>query len=165
MFEESVHLQDVLLVVALGHDLAGSESLLASLPKEIVRSILAREIEKCYWESRLSIGLLTPTDTSVSRCNQLISGTLPFQDLEFRRAPIPNVVSASMQPKENFVVPFSKSIALKDLTAPTISNFIANRYNDLFSDADANHTFHSTNDNPPRHPPARKVFRRMNDLP
>ena len=168
MFEESVHLQDVLLVIALGHDLAGSKSVLAMLPKEIVQSVLAREIEKCYWDSRFSIGLLTPTEPSVSRYNQVISGKLLFQDndLELRRAPIPPAVSSSMQLKENRAVLFSKSTAFKDLTTLTISSFISNRYSDLFRDEDGQ-TLTSTNENrflPPSNPTARTVFRRMNDL-
>ena len=166
MFEESVHLQDVLLVIALGHDLAGSKSVLAMLPKEIVQSVLAREIEKCYWDSRFSIGLLTPTEPSISRYNQVISGKLLFQDLELRRAPIPHAVSSSMQLKENRAVLFSKSTASKDLTTLTISSFISNRYSDLFRDEDGQ-TLTSTNENrflPPSNPTARTVFRRMNDL-
>jgi hypothetical protein len=169
MFEESVHLQDVLLVIALGHDLEGSKSLFAMLPKEIMQSILAREIERCYWDFRSSIGLLTPTEISVSRCNHIVTGKSPFEDLEFRRAPIASVVSCPqcpVQSKENRGVPFSKSTAFQNLTTPTISNFIANRYNDLFRDADDGQNLTSTDGALfPRssNPAARKVFRRMND--
>jgi hypothetical protein len=162
MFGENVHLEDVLLTVALGHGLAGSKSLLTMIPKDIVQRILAQEIEKCYWNSRLSIGLLTPQEMSVTRCNQ-ICGKLPYDDLEFRRAPI---VSCGVQAKENLYVPVPKSNILKDLTAPTISRFIANRFTDLLQNIEPSPSHLSTNGALARRASSpRKVFRRLNNLP
>ncbi len=60
LFEESVHVQDILLQVALGHSLIGSQSVLAALSKDIVQHALATAIEQAYWEMRSQEGLLTP---------------------------------------------------------------------------------------------------------
>ena len=60
LFKESVHVQDVLLQVALGHSLIGSQSCLAALSKDIIQHALATAIEEAYWESRSQEGLLTP---------------------------------------------------------------------------------------------------------
>ena len=60
LFKESVHVQDVLLQVALGHSLIGSQSCLAALSKDIIQHALASAIEEAYWESRSQEGLLTP---------------------------------------------------------------------------------------------------------
>ncbi len=60
LFEESVHVQDILLQVALGHSLIGSKSCLAGLSKDIIQHALAKAIEESYWKSRSQEGLLTP---------------------------------------------------------------------------------------------------------
>ncbi len=60
LFKESIHIQDVLLQVALGHSLMGSQSCLAAISKDIFQLALAAAIEEAYWESRSQEGLLTP---------------------------------------------------------------------------------------------------------
>ncbi len=60
LFKESIHIQDVLLQVALGHSLVGSQSCLAALSKDIFQHSLETAIEEAYWESRSQEGLLTP---------------------------------------------------------------------------------------------------------
>jgi hypothetical protein len=172
MFEENVHLEDVLLNLALGHGLAGSKSVLTMLPKDIVQRFLAKEVEKCYWNSRRSSGLLTPTNTSSLRCDQICGKhpLVPFYDLKFRRVPILSVVSCPVQAKENLVLPLAKSSAVNDLTAPTMSRFIANRYKDLFKDGYEQNVV-STNDAlaccPSNSSPLMesKLFRRRNVIP
>jgi hypothetical protein len=164
MFEENVRLEDVLLVVALGHGLEGSKSKLTMLPKDIVQRILVREIEKCYWNSRQMIGLLTPPENITTRCNR-ISGVMPFKDLEFQRGTVPPV-SSFAQAKENVVVSFPETATA--LTNSTISRFISNRYNNLFKQLEPIRSQVSKDGALTRRalsPTARKPFRRINDLP
>jgi hypothetical protein len=136
MFGEDVHLEDVLLVVALGHDLVGSKSVLKILPREIIHSILSREIERCYWDSRRSIGLLTPPEMNVTLRYNKNCAKLTLQALGIQRAAIFPVVKSSNAPKENLVSSSSKPIAFKDLTAPSMSRFITNRYSFLLTEVE-----------------------------
>ena len=60
IFDESMHIQDILLEIALGHGLRGSQSLLSLLSKDVLQHALASAIEECYWQQRADIGLMTP---------------------------------------------------------------------------------------------------------
>lgn len=59
----SMHLEDILLAVALGHSLHRSESLLAALPREVMQHHLARHIRQLFLEDLSARGLLTPVHT------------------------------------------------------------------------------------------------------
>jgi hypothetical protein len=53
-------IEDILLVVALGHSLQRSESLLAALPREVMQDHLARHVRRLFDESLRERGLVTP---------------------------------------------------------------------------------------------------------
>ncbi len=128
MFEENLHLQDVLLTVALGHSLTGTDSLFATLSKDIMQNILAVEIETCYWKSRLDIGLLTPPGMNGLRYDHM-SEKISVQDKETRR----ETLFSPVHPRRG-IAQFSKPFSLKENIAPKISSFIANRYADLINE-------------------------------
>jgi hypothetical protein len=60
LFQDNVHLQDILLQVVLGHSLRGSQSDLRHLSSDLIQNCIAPAIEECYWQSRTQGGLLTP---------------------------------------------------------------------------------------------------------
>ncbi len=124
MFEQDFHLQDILLVVAMGHSLPESKSGLASLSKDIIQNILTPAIEQSYWKSRSKIGLVTPTGNSESRCHVIVSSD-SSTDQQFRRE---SFASPSL-PKIG-VVPFS----LVNSRELRISSFLASRYAELVED-------------------------------
>ncbi len=86
LFKESVHIQDVLLQVALGHSLLGSRSCLAALSKDILQNTLATAIEEAYWESRSQEGLLTPKPLAKSKFSSEIPEKIVLPDQAIRRA-------------------------------------------------------------------------------
>jgi hypothetical protein len=162
MFEENLHLQDVLLTVALGHSLSGSKSIFATLSKDILQNILAVEIETCYWKSRLDIGLLTPPGLNGSRCDQ-VSEKDPIQVKEIRR----ETLLSPAHPRRS-VAQFSKPFLLKENVAPKISSFIANRYADLINELqEEDQNLSSTSGARVRRPSSltpRKFGRGVNDI-
>ena len=60
MLDDATRLEDILLQIALGNTLRGSQSLLSVLSKDILQHSLAPQIETGYWELRSQEGLLTP---------------------------------------------------------------------------------------------------------
>ena len=88
MLDDTTKLEDVLLQIALGQSLPGSQSLLSVLSKDILQHSLATHIESGYWELRSQEGLLTPKQTSTD-FNRIANApeimALPIPTL--RRAP------------------------------------------------------------------------------
>ncbi len=52
--------EDMLLLVAMGHALRGSQSPLALLSKDLLEHFLAPIISQAFWQSRCAAGLVTP---------------------------------------------------------------------------------------------------------
>jgi hypothetical protein len=86
LFKESIHVQDVLLQVALGHSLLGSKSCLAALSKDIIQHALATAIEESYWEIRSQEGLLTPKPLQKSKFSSEIPEEIVLPDQAIRIA-------------------------------------------------------------------------------
>ena len=126
MFEQDFALEDIILIVALGHGLSETKSAFALLSKDVMQNILVPEIEKSFWKSRAKIGLLTPTGTSTSRCH-LIDSSESSAGQQFRRE---TLISPSL-PRLG-VVPFSLCLN-KEIR---ISGFLASRYAELVHDMD-----------------------------
>ncbi len=161
MFEENLHLQDILLTVALGHSLPGTSSVFATLSKDIMQNILAVEIEACYWKSRLDIGLLTPPGMNGLRYDQT-SEKIPIQDKDSRR----ETLFSPVHPRRG-IAQFSKPFALKENVAPKISSFIASRYADLINELqEEDQALQSTSGAPIRRPSSlpRKFGRGVNAI-
>jgi hypothetical protein len=58
MHSSDVHIHDILLQVALGHNLTGSQSCFAVFYKEILQNALVKAITEAYWEVNWQSGLL-----------------------------------------------------------------------------------------------------------
>lgn len=52
--------EDVLLLLAIGHSLNGSQSMLSFLSRDIVQHSLAPAVSQALWEARSQAGLVTP---------------------------------------------------------------------------------------------------------
>jgi hypothetical protein len=108
LFEGSV--QDILLQVALGHSLPGSQSCLAVLSKDIIQHALASAIEEIYWKIRSQEGLLTPKPVAMAKFSTEIPAIIELPDQAIRRAvvrPIANVPRLIRTEPSTWIFPIS----------------------------------------------------------
>jgi hypothetical protein len=80
---------EVLLLIAMGHALHGSQSLLALLSKDLLQHALAPAISEAFWSARLAAGLVTPPSIRARRTNDMeaIPSTVPLSPLRVASRP------------------------------------------------------------------------------
>jgi hypothetical protein len=103
LFEGSAHVHEILLQVALGHSLSGSQSCFAVLSKDIFEHALATAIEESYWDVKLQRGLLTPPPAPQLRVSPVIP--LPNQSIGRAVARPAATVYRSLHPSSSALAP------------------------------------------------------------